>query len=310
MLRTTWTKRSAQADTCWVITTKQKATYGKSPKLVQKDSFLPKPVVVEEKRRYSIKDVAKAKQRALVESKSALLENLETVRKQSPHLYEEFLETPRIKRLLADEAKPRPVKSTKWYQHMMRLEEKMLKETTVFNELRLLKSRKQMVQAETEGEVDELLDKASSAKRIPSLLMAHLKGIPEDGKLLPPRPPKGDPSLTSARMLKMGRKVQQELADELGLKRHLDLLDEQSNTVPQIVEVNMSPDLRRAICFWEPHSMLGPLDDHAAQIWQRKLERSTPKLKRLLALRIRARFVPELVFRYRALEEDGEDKPV
>lgn len=306
----TWTKGSAQADTCWVITTKPKATYGKSLKLVQKDSFLPKPVVEEKKRRYSLQDVAKAKQQVIAKSKSALLDHLETVRKESPDLYAQFLETPRIRRLLAEEAKPKPVKSTKWYQHMVRLDEKMLKETTVFNELRLLKPRKQMAQAETEGEVDELLDRASSAKRIPSLLMAHLKGIPEDGKLLPPRPPKGDPSLTSARMLKVGRKVQQELADELGLKRHLDLLDEQTNTVPQIVEVNMSPDLRRAICFWEPHSLLGPLDDRTAQVWQRKLERSTPKLKRLLALRIRARFVPELIFRYRALEEEEEDKPV
>ena len=93
--------------------------------------------------------------------------------------------------------------------------------------------------------------------------------------------------------------------------RKVDLLvDRTTDSVPAIVDVVMSEDLRKATVIWVPPVERIPMSEREQLYWLGLFEQCKGRLRKTIGLRIRSRYVPELSFELdeHLLEESDVDK--
>jgi len=193
------------------------------------------------------------------------------------------------------QADPDRNRHSKWFMHCKRLEAKTLKENAGLEE-RLMRSRQSM-----DSMTNEFEDHRDKKKKAPdSRLISELKGVPEKGKLA--RPTKEEDKRGVQRVQKMGERVRVELIREI-TSNNVPGFDYDARVGrPEIIDVVMSSDLRRAKVLWAP-PVLAASDPRVIKDWGIKFETARGYLRNMLGTRIRTRFVPELEFRLDTVQE-------
>jgi len=172
------------------------------------------------------------------------------------------------------------------------LEDKVLKEDSGMEGNRMMRPQKVL---------ESLEDGKETKKRTPnSRLLAELKGVPEKGKLAKPIGP--DKTFISRRVNKMGELVRGELIREIAANKLPNFDYDIRIGRPEIIDVVMSSDLKRAKVVWIPPGLANSDDDRVKKDWAKRFESSRGYLRNMLATRIRTRFVPELEFQIDSIQ--------
>jgi len=170
--------------------------------------------------------------------------------------------------------------------HCKQLQKKVIKEETGTHE-RLMRPR-QLLENDPLHE-----DPRDKRKRNPSTqLISQLKGVPEKGKLPKAR-------VENAFALRRKERMSDMVRVEVMRAITADYIPGFENDVtagrPQIVDVEMSSDLKRARVSW----LLPTMNDteKSKKEWTKRFEQSRGMFRKVIAGRIRSRFVPDLEFK-------------
>ena len=110
----------------------------------------------------------------------------------------------------------------------------------------------------------------------------------------------------SRRQIRMASVLLEHLSKAVREHRVPVLVDPVTHKCPEIIEIQVSPDLRRIVVFWGPPIAKQKPSQVDVERWTKRMERSRPALRSVIATHVRTRFLPEIDFKLDRVLDDVE----